>query len=197
MNRATALLISLPLCLALLAVAFRLKKLESRDIAGVSVLAALAIATNYALSFLPNVKLMDSLVFISGALYGSAIGALVGVVVWAVYGVLNPYGFVPQIWIATMLSEAIYGVAGGLLFRKKAANQSRSLLPRLKLALAAVATTLAYDILTNAAFAYTFHIPLEVALAAAVPFTAVHLAANVAIFVVLVPVVLSRVPRKQ
>jgi hypothetical protein len=34
---------------------------------------------------------------------------------WAVYGAIKPYGFVLQVWLATMFSKSIYGLLHGLL----------------------------------------------------------------------------------
>ncbi|MGQ9539448.1 MAG: hypothetical protein ACUVTE_07770 [Candidatus Bathycorpusculaceae bacterium] len=75
---------------------------------------------NYALVSIPNFKAMDFFVFISGFIFGPLVGASVGILIWLIYGVLNPYGFVFQVWLATMFSEAIYGFWGGILGRKTA-----------------------------------------------------------------------------
>ena len=92
-------------------------KIQARKVATVATLVALCIATNYALVGVPNVKLMDFIVFVGGFCFGPFTGVLIGILTWAVYGAINPYGFVPQIWLATMFFESIYGLVGGFLGR--------------------------------------------------------------------------------
>lgn len=91
--------------------------MNTRKAAAVSTLVATAIGTNYAMMPLYNVKLMDLIVFIGGFCFGPAVGALIGVFSWAVYGALNPIGFMLPVWLSTMSSEMIYGLAGGFLGR--------------------------------------------------------------------------------
>ena len=81
----------------------------------IAMLVSLSVATNYALIGVPNVKIMDFIVFMGGFCLGPLVGASIGIFTWAVYGAINPYGFIPQILLATMFSEAIYGLIGGLL----------------------------------------------------------------------------------
>ncbi|MDH5375773.1 MAG: ECF transporter S component, partial [Candidatus Bathyarchaeota archaeon] len=81
----------------------------------VATLVALCVATNYALVGVFQVKAMDFIVFVGGFCFGPFAGAFIGILSWTVYGVINPYGFIPQVWLATMFSEAIYGLLGGLL----------------------------------------------------------------------------------
>ena len=73
-------------------------------IAVITTLVALSIATNYVLIGFHNIKPMDFMVFIGGFCFGSIIGASIGMLSWLIYGVVNPYGFVPQVWLATMLA---------------------------------------------------------------------------------------------
>ncbi len=56
----------------------------------IAVLVALSVSSNYAMVWIPNVKLMDLLVFIGGFISGTLDGALVGALSWVVYGFLNP-----------------------------------------------------------------------------------------------------------
>jgi hypothetical protein len=87
-------------------------------IAAVSVFSALAIATDYAMLPLTNVKLMDSIVFVSSMAFGLGVGVSVGALTWLVYGSVNPQGpdggFLLVILIA---SETIYALLGYLARR--------------------------------------------------------------------------------
>jgi uncharacterized membrane protein len=152
------------------------------QIATVVVLVALAIGTNYALVGVYNVKLMDLITFTSGFLFGPFVGASVGVFSWSIYGVLNPYGFVPQIWLATMFSEPIYGVAGGMLRRAKVNFDGQR--KRLMIFLGSLGffLTLIYDILTNIANAQVFGQSLLVAMIVGAPFTLTHEVSNALLF---------------
>lgn len=146
-----------------------------------------ATALAYATTLIPNVTLMDVTVFITGLTLGIRGGALVGALSWTVYGILNPYGFNPAIWLATTASETIYGIAGGLA-RKTLALNDRLHVERITL-LAAIGfiTTFIYDLATNMAFAYVFQVPLILALAMGVPFALIHELSNMIIFASMVP----------
>lgn len=50
----------------------------ARRVAVVSVFTALALTTDYAMLPLPNVKLMDTIVFVSGMVFGLPVGISVG-----------------------------------------------------------------------------------------------------------------------
>ncbi|MDH7563820.1 MAG: ECF transporter S component [Candidatus Bathyarchaeota archaeon] len=91
--------------------------MKSRKIAAISTLTALSIGSNYAMIPLSNIKLMDLIVFVGGFCFGPLAGVLIGIFSWTIYGLLNPRGFLLPIWLATMFSEAIYGVVGGLIRR--------------------------------------------------------------------------------
>ena len=61
-----------------------------RDISLITVLTALCVGGNYALIGLPNIKVMDLVVFVSGFVFGTFIGATTGILAWTLYGVINP-----------------------------------------------------------------------------------------------------------
>ncbi|MEM3162692.1 MAG: ECF transporter S component [Candidatus Bathyarchaeia archaeon] len=157
---------------------------KSKRICTITVIVALCLGSNYALSSIPNFKVMDFFVFISGFIFGPWIGASTGILVWMIYGVINPYGFVLQVWLATMLSEAIYGLVGGILGKKISLSNSSSdyFMISVILGVAGFILTLVYDFLTNIAYALAFNIPIIVAIVMGVPFTLVHEISNAAIF---------------
>jgi len=159
-------------------------KLKTSHLAIISSLVALCVATNYALVGVPNVKVMDFIVFVGGFCFGITAGALVGILSWTVYGVLNPYGFVPQIWLATMFSESIYGVVGGLLGKNFASTDFHDQRVRLIIFFAATGfiLTMVYDVITNIVYAWTLNIPVITTMAVGAPFTVLHEISNTQIF---------------
>lgn len=150
--------------------------------ATVAILVSLSIGTSYALSSIYNVKLMDLFTFVGGLLFGPTVGASIGVLSWSIYGALNPYGFVPQIWVATMLSEAVYGAVGGILSRTKTDFSKHSFASVVFLANLGFLLTLAYDAVTNVAYAQVFGTNLLVAFVLGAPFTLTHEISNALLF---------------
>ncbi len=152
----------------------------------IAMLVSLSVATNYALIGVPNVKMMDFIVFIGGFCLGPLAGALIGIFTWAVYGTLNPFGFIPQIWLATMFSEAIYGFIGGLLGKNRVSNNFDNQRFRLSIFLGVTGfiLTLFYDLITNVVYASTFSLPIIVTVALGAPFTILHELSNATIFAI-------------
>lgn len=158
--------------------------LSSRKVCLIAVITALCIGSNYALIGIPNLKVMDFFVFITGFIFGPVIGASVGILIWLIYGVINPYGFVPQVWISTMLSETFYGLAGGALGKWASSIDLNENHLRLSILFGAVGfiTTLLYDLSTNVVYAFSFGVPLIVAIIMGVPFAVLHEISNAIIF---------------
>ncbi|MGB9671593.1 MAG: hypothetical protein ACPL1Z_00025 [Candidatus Bathyarchaeales archaeon] len=158
--------------------------LESRRICLIAIMVALCIGSNYALVSVPNFKAMDFFVFLGGFVFGPLVGASIGILVWLIYGVLNPYGFVFQVWLATMFSEAIYGFVGGFMGRQTALINFYSSGFRLSFLFGAMGffLTLVYDLVTNIAYAWAFNIPIAIALITGVPFALVHEISNAVLF---------------
>jgi len=161
--------------------------LSTRDVCLIAVMAALCVSTNYAMFGLWNVKLMDLFVFVSGFCFGSLAGGLVGTLTWAVYGVLNPLGFSLPIWIATCLSETLYGVGGGLARKFGLRVPDISDIGRrehwvcsAKIALLGFLLTSAYDFLTN--LVCIIWAPALTVFVGAVPFAVAHMGSNLFFF---------------
>lgn len=150
----------------------------------VATLAALCIATNYALVSVPNVKFMDFIVFIGGFCFGPFTGALIGVLTWLIYGMINPYGFVPQVWFATMFSESVYGLLGGFLGKNFVSANFDEYHLKLSVLFGSIGfiSTLIYDMITTIVFAWTFNLPIIGAIVIGVPFTLLHELSNTAMF---------------
>ena len=92
---------------------------NTRRIASISLFTALAVATDYAMLPLTNVKLMDSLVFVSALTFGLTVGVSVASLTWLVYGSINPYGSAGGfLLVLLMISETIYALLGYLVSKR-------------------------------------------------------------------------------
>jgi uncharacterized membrane protein len=125
---------------------------------------------------------MDLITFVGGFLFGPVVGAFVGIFSWSIYGVLNPYGFVPQIWVATMLSETIYGVVGGLFHKANVNFDGKKLGHLIFVGNLGFLLTLIYDVFTNIAFAQVLGQSILVAMILGSPFTLAHEISNALLF---------------
>jgi uncharacterized membrane protein len=175
--------------------------MDSRRVALTALMTSLAIASAYATAAIPNVTLMDVVVFIAGWTMGAAAGATVGCFSWLVYGVLNPYGFNPLVWASTTICESLYGLAGGLTRRLLSPLSRAGLKEALLLGSLGFLATFTYDLFTNLAFAVAFNIPWLLAIALGVPFTLTHEVSNLAMFTFVAPSVARAVgmtlPRRE
>ena len=80
-----------------------------------SLLTALAITTDYAMLPLANIKLMDTIVFVSGLVFGLNVGVSVGALTWLVYGSVNPLGSAGgPLLLILIVSETVYAILGSL-----------------------------------------------------------------------------------
>jgi hypothetical protein len=85
----------------------------SRKVAAISMFTALAVATDYAMFPLANIKLMDSIVFVSALTFGLEIGVSVGALTWLVYGEVNPLGPDGGLLLLILIgSETVYAIFG-------------------------------------------------------------------------------------
>ena len=165
------------------------KKLQSSSQrAGViAVMTAACISTNYLLIGITNIKLMDLIVFASGFIFGTYVGASVGLLTWLVYGTLNPYGFSLPILAATCAGESLYGVAGGLLGSRTVQGShgkdiSSILFINARFAIIGFLLTFLYDFFTNIVSGLVAGIPITVALITGIPFAIAHEFSNTAFF---------------
>lgn len=144
-------------------------QLTSRDLCVIAVLTALCVGVSYALIGLPNVNVMDLVVFVTGFVFGAPMGVATGVLAWFVYGTINPLGFNVPIWLATMGGEAAFGVVGGVLGRisyKDAGKPFNAFRFSCEMALWGLIVTIVYDLFTNLVYAFSFKIPIVAAIVA-------------------------------
>ena len=162
--------------------------MNSKKVAILAMLVAISVSTNYAMISFYNVKFMDFIVFVGGFCFGPIIGALTGIISWIVYGTLNPAGFEIRIWLATMLSEAIYGVVGGLMnsvvvSERNSVLKGKVLSTCVFFGMLGTLLTFGYDVITNAVCGYAWYGSVLVGiLVGFVPFGLVHVISNAFFF---------------
>src|SRR5207244_12606079 len=92
-------------------------------VALIAVFTALSLGTNYVMIDIPNVKLMDALIFIAAFLFGLEVGLGSAISSWLIYGFINPYGQAdPILLFFLMTGECFYAIAGALIRRGSAAQ---------------------------------------------------------------------------
>lgn len=166
-------------------------------VALVAVFTALSLATNYAMIDIPNVKLMDALVFIAAFLFGLDVGLGSAIAIWITYGFINPYGQADFTLLFFLISgECFYAIAGALLSR---ASVAKDLLNKaqpygrmsLLFGLIGFQATFAYDVLTNfGSWVFktsSLYQAFIVGMITGVPFAILHEASNLVFFATVVP----------
>jgi hypothetical protein len=169
---------------------------SASKIALMGVLIALAIALKLPILPLPNIELLTFVIFASGFLLGTVEGALVGVIAMSVYTTLiSPYGLPPvPIAAAQIVSMGLIGFTGGLVSATRQAGVWRVMLSRpvpfaIASGICGLALTMVYDLLTNLAVAFVMGQWMPV-MVAAIPFALLHILSNLAIFLILSPLLL-------
>ncbi len=164
----------------------------------IAVFTAVSLGTNYALIDIPNVKLMDALVFTAAFLFGLDVGVGSAISIWAIYGFVNPYGqadFITLFFV--MVGECFYALAGGLFRRASVVQDSlRRKNTRLPIyptfGLIGFLATFAYDVLTNFGTwifrANSVYQAFLIGMITGAPFAAVHEASNLFFFATVAPV---------
>jgi hypothetical protein len=154
----------------------------TKKIAAMAILASASVASNYLLIGVVNIKLMDLIVFTGGYLYGAFFGSSLGLLIWLVYGTINPYGFSFPTLIATSLSETIYGIFGGLYRKNLEERNIQS--SALKLGITGFLLTFVYDLVTNIVTGIVIGIPITSAIIAGIPFSIIHELSNAFFFAI-------------
>jgi len=166
-------------------------------VALIAVFTALSLGTNYVMIDIPNVKLMDALIFIAAFLFGLEVGLGSAISSWLIYGFINPYGQAdPILLFFLMTGECFYAIAGALLSR---ASSAQDLLNNahpyrragLIFGLIGFQATFAYDVLTNFGSwifkTSSLYQALVIGLITGVPFAIIHEASNLVFFATVVP----------
>jgi uncharacterized membrane protein len=169
----------------------------------VGLISALCVVTNYAMLPLSNIKLMDTVVFVSGFLFGPSLGISVAVMPWLIYGTLNPYGIPPfPTFISVILGEMIYALAGYLVSLRPDTFYGRTWLSiqNIGFGVVGMVSTLLYDIFTNAVTGWLFYGSILVGLLTMnfpLPLGIIHEVSNFLFFALLAPPVIYTVKRRD
>ncbi len=172
----------------------------------IAVFTALSLGTNYAMIDVPNVKIMDALIFIAGFLFGLEVSIASAVTTRLIYGFVNPYGQAGSILPFLCIGECFYAIAGVLLARTTAANdllsQNRPYASMSVLfGLVGFLATFAFDVLTNFG-TYVFNTnsiyqALIIGVITGAPLGILHEVTNIAFFAVTVPPAIVAAKRRR
>jgi hypothetical protein len=164
----------------------------------IAILAATALAGNYALSGVPNVEISSIIVFLSGFLFGTTVGTLVGFTTMTIYQFLNPWGaFILPIGGTVIACTIFIGIVGGIVGRNFRFGKTIEVGWVTGLAFLGVMTTLFFDLVTNYAYSLTFGVPYILALATGFPFLVLHIISNALFFGFLTPAITQVVQQFQ
>lgn len=168
----------------------------TRDIVLISLLAALTISSNYILVSVPNVKLMDAIVFASSLAMGARFGAILVVIIWMVYGTVNPWGFSLPMLVVVTLSEMVYVLFAKIALNLKLKWDRINLYNSLFLSSLGFFSTLIYDIITNVFVGYLFYGSIIMGLLTMnfpLPMGLIHEVSNAFFFPLATPVIYSTI----
>jgi len=174
-----------------------------RKVVLVGLISALCLVTNYALLPLSNIKLMDTIVFVSGFLFGTSFGISIAVLTWLIYGTLNPYGLPPlPTFVSVVLGEMFYAIAGYLVSRRPDVFYGRTWLSVQNIGFGVVGmiSTLLYDLLTNAVTGWLFYGSILIGLLTMnfpIPMGIIHEVSNFLFFALLAPPIIHTVKRSD
>lgn len=171
------------------------RRIAQRRIILAALFIALGVALGRLMAGIPNVELMTLAVFLGGAFCGMGLGAAIGALVVLAHSLLNPLGPAPpQLLAAQIIGYAVTGFAGGAIGTRKRFAGSRA---PIVFAAAGLTLTLIYDVLTTLATAIValgargFAAGLWGIAAAGLPYAAIHIGVNTALFAAAAPPVLA------
>jgi len=170
--------------------------MNTRDLALVGAFTALAVASDFALTDLPNVKLVDPIVFSVAFVFGLEMGVYVGVLSEVIWGVLSPYGFGGYIIPFLVAGEAVYALAGWGASRVWRDERSRLSARNLYLGAVLALCAFLWDLETNAGSALVAFWPgvtlqkLLTTEAVGIPFMMAHEVSDLVTGAVLAPLII-------
>ncbi|MCK4420353.1 ECF transporter S component [candidate division WOR-3 bacterium] len=164
-----------------------------RFVSRVAIFSALAIAMGYVLSFIPNLELTTSIIFLSGVLLGSVGGMMVGAISFLIFGFFNPLGPSP---LPLLLSQIIGGMFIGLL----GAFYGKKCLRRVYIiVILGILSTLFYDMITTSVgwFLFPTKKTFIVYLIAGLPFVLWHIGTQSAIYGMILFPIIQRIKQRR
>jgi uncharacterized membrane protein len=176
----------------------------SRRVAVISVFTALAVATDYAMFPLANIKVMDSIVFVSAVSFGLEVGVSVGALTWLVYGEVNPLGPDGGLLLLILIgSETIYALLGCSVRRSLSTEGLGVPVRSLLWGSLGLIGAFLYDLITNVLPPLIAGSSLRVSLlflGPAAPFMVAHEVSDFLFFALLAPVLyaaIRKIARRQ
>ncbi len=135
----------------------------------------------------PNVEFTSLIVFLVGALFGSAFGATLGILVMLINGFFSPWGFAGLMLPFQITGMVLVGIGGGIYRRvRSGCYDSRSMI---ETAIVGAFLTLIYDIITNFGVAVTHRLagtPISIAFVSTIIsgaiFSLIHIGSNIFVF---------------
>jgi uncharacterized membrane protein len=171
----------------------------------VAVFTALSLATDYAMTGLQNIKVMDTLVFLAAFLFGFRSGIGVALLTRFIFGLVNPFGPADPITLLfVMIGECFFAIAGAALrstfavsnFTRGSRDYGRF---SIVLSLVGLQATFAFDILTNFGSwlfeTSSLYQALLVGNIVGAPFSVAHEASNVVFFATIAPAIVVAATR--
>lgn len=146
---------------------------------------------------LANIKLMDTIVFVTGLVFGLNVGVSVGGLTWLVYGSVNPLGSAGgPLLVILIVSETVYAFLGTLA--RKVFSFEEVGIPSTSLFWGCLGLigALIYDLVKIITPTMLTGVPFEVAVASlvpAIPFMLAHEISDFAFFAVVGPILVSAI----
>ncbi len=163
-----------------------MEKLKTRRLALLTVLSALCITLQLT-PRPPNIEFTSLLIFLVGAIFGTATGTLLGAIVMTINGFLSPWGFAGLMIPFQVVGMVLVAVAGGLYGQSKKGVYTLGSCS--ETAVLGAFLTLIYDIITNFGVAVSYILlgmPVIPAFASAIIsgalFSLIHVASNFFVF---------------
>jgi len=168
----------------------------------IGIMTAMGIGGSYALSFLPNVEILITTIFITSFLFGPLIGCSIAATSSLIYHSFNPWGVapLPTLIILTILYVviALFGSLTKYLYEKYSKIDFQySKWTVYRFAVIGVSLTIFFDFIAALTiFFYTGQVidfsVLITTYTMQIPFTLVHVACNLCLFAFVAPVVIQR-----
>jgi hypothetical protein len=172
-------------------------------VAVVAVFSALIVGSDMALAGFSNVKLLDTLVFVSAYLFGFRVGALVGVVSESIWSFISPWGMAGTLAPFLIGGEILFALAGWAASRAWGERFRLASPYSLFIGASLAICAFVWDLETNLASALLQYWPsptLNEYLCTAfcpwtLPFTLAHEVSDLAFGVVLAPLFILLIPK--
>ena len=172
-----------------------------QTVAIVATFSAMIVGSDFALASVPNVKLLDSLVFVAAFVFGFRIGAYVGILSEVTWSFVSPIGMAGAITPFLVGGELLFAVAGWWASRVWG-DKSKLLTPNsMFIGALMLVCAFVWDFETNAATALIVSWPAltieKIALyeGYGIPFALVHEGADFLLGVLVAPATILLIPK--